>query len=213
MMTINELKNIWLNLVSYNHSNLVFCQESWSEIETAYGQLSRYYHNLSHLIHLLNLAFQYQNNIQDFDTLLFSIFYHDIVYQIPGENNELKSADIAKKRLLMINYPTQKIKKCFSQIIATKNHSAKKELDINWLLDLDLAILGTQRNQYIEYTKKIRQEYAIYPDKIYNQGRSKILNTFLQQKTLYKTQLCQERFEQTARNNLIWELELLSIIE
>ncbi len=209
MMTINELKKIWFNLVNYYHSNFILCQESWSEIETAYGQSSRYYHNLNHLIHLLNLAFQYQNNIEDFDTLLFSIFYHDLVYQIPGENNELKSAEIAKKRLLIFNYPTQKIKKCFAQIIATKNHSAKKELDTNWLLDLDLAILGTQRSKYIEYTKKIRKEYAIYPDKTYNQGRSQILKTFLDQKTLYKTQLCQQRFEQTARNNLIWELELL----
>ena len=37
-------------------------------------------------------------------------------------------ADIAKKRLLMTNYPPQKIKKCFSQIIATKNHSPHSAL-------------------------------------------------------------------------------------
>ena len=127
-MTIDELKKIWLYLVNSYHSNLISSQESWNKIETAYGQSSRYYHNLTHLIHLLNLAFQDQNNIQDFDTLLFSIFSHDIVHQIPGENNELKSAEIAKKRLLMTNYPPQKIKKCFSQIIATKNHSPHSAL-------------------------------------------------------------------------------------
>ena len=88
-------------------------------------------------------------------------------------------------------------------------HSVRKELDTNWLLDLDVAILGTQRSQSIEYTKKIRTEHAIYPDKIYNQGRSKILKTFLEQQTLYKTQLCQQSFEQTARKNIVWELESL----
>ena len=88
----------------YYHSNLIICQENCTEIETAYGKLSRYYHNLNHLIHLINLALQYKNNIEDFETLLVSIFYHDFVYEITGKNNEFKSAEIAKKRLLMLNY-------------------------------------------------------------------------------------------------------------
>ena len=112
-MTIDELKKIWLYLVNSYHSNLISSQESWNKIETAYGQSSRYYHNLTHLIHLLNLAFQDQNNIQDFDTLLFSIFSHDIVHQIPGENNELKSAEIAKKKIINDQLSSPKNKKMF----------------------------------------------------------------------------------------------------
>ncbi|CCQ52544.1 hypothetical protein CWATWH8502_2532 [Crocosphaera watsonii WH 8502] len=49
--------------------------------------MSRYYHNLNHLIHLINLALQYKNNIEDFETLLVSIFYHDFVYEITEKNN------------------------------------------------------------------------------------------------------------------------------
>ncbi len=207
IITSDDLKETWLNLVLSYHSNLTLCQEMWTEIEIAYRQSSRYYHNLNHLIHLVNLAFQYQNYIQDLNTLLFSIFYHDFIYEIPGNNNELESAELAKTRLLMINYPPTNIQKCFSQIIATKNHRVTKEADTNWLLDLDLAILGTNRSQYGEYVKNIRQEYSIYPDKIYNQGRSKVLKGFLEQKNLYKTQLCQDKFEQAARKNLVWELE------
>jgi predicted metal-dependent HD superfamily phosphohydrolase len=207
--TIAQLKKIWFNLVINYSLDLNLSQKLWIEIETIYQQHIRYYHNLDHLIHFVDLALQYQHQIEDFDTFLFSVFYHDFIYQVPGKNNELQSAEVAQKRLLLIHYPDTKIRRCFLQICATENHRASQEEDTNWLIDLDLAILGANRDKYIEYANNIRQEYSIYPDKIYNQGRSKLLNTFLNEKSLYKTKLFQDEFEEVARKNLEWELEQL----
>ena len=41
--------------------------------------------------------------IKDIDSILFSVFYHDIIYKSTSKDNEEKSAEIAKSRLEKIN--------------------------------------------------------------------------------------------------------------
>ena len=204
-----ELKTTWLKLIGQYSLNQSIQKKLWNEIETAYQQPERFYHNLEHLIYLVNLGLQYQAHIEDFDPLLFSIFYHDIIYQIKHKDNEIKSAELAMKRLSLIKYPQRKQRKCYEQIVATKKHELNQDKDTNLLLDFDLAILGEKRSKYLEYAENIRKEYLIYPDHIYNQGRSQVLQRFLERDFLYKTKFFQDKFEETARKNLNWEIEQL----
>ncbi|EAZ91218.1 HD domain-containing protein [Crocosphaera chwakensis] len=201
-----ELKKTWLKLIGQYSINPSLQKKLWSEIETAYQQPERFYHNLEHLIYLVELGIQYQSHIEDFNTLLFAIFYHDIIYQIKEKDNEIKSAELAVEKLSLIKYPQTQIRKCYYQIIATKKHELNQDKDTNLLLDFDLAILGEKRNKYLEYAENIRKEYLIYPDHIYNQGRRQVLQEFLERNFLYKTKLFQDKFEETARKNLNWEL-------
>ncbi|MEM8777403.1 MAG: hypothetical protein AAGF26_00740 [Cyanobacteria bacterium P01_G01_bin.49] len=152
-----NLRETWLQLSSKYSKNLSLQQELLTEIVTAYQESKRFYHNLDHLVYLVDLANQYQTQIEDFDTLLFSIFYHDIIYQVRQKNNEIESAELAAKRLSSLNYPSSKIQKCSRQIRATIDHQFNQESDTNWLLDFDLAILGEARSKYVEYTKNIRK--------------------------------------------------------
>ena len=45
-------------------------------------------------------------------------------------------------------------------------------------LDLDLAIIGTEPNKYLEYAKAIRKEYRWLGDRDYQRGRIKVLTNF-----------------------------------
>ena len=82
-------------------------------------------------------------------------------------------------------------------------------LDGHFMLDIDLSILATGRENYIEYTKQIRTEYAVYPDEVYNPGRVKVLQHFVGMDRIYKTDHFSSLWEERAKQNLEFELGTL----
>jgi len=147
--------------------------------------------------------------IIDWQIIVFSIAYHDSIYNALKQDNEEKSAGLAYERLALINISTDRREKCKEQILATKGHYSSNDADTNYFTDADLAILGSSYLNYKKYTEQIRKEYEIYPDLIYKPGRQKVLNHFLQMPTIYKTAYFIEKYEQQARNNILDELKLL----
>ncbi|MFY8003983.1 MAG: hypothetical protein ACOVNR_04040, partial [Chitinophagaceae bacterium] len=124
--------------------------------------------------------------------------------------NEGDSAKLAMQKLSEIGYPAEKIAKCANMILATKLHELSEDNDTNYLIDADLAILGKGQFDYQKYTEKIREEYSIYPDFMYNNGRKKALQHFLQMSTIYKTEYFFNKYEKQARVNISNELEELN---
>ena len=205
-----DLVETWIELTSKLNVHHTLQETLWYEIITAYQQRKRFYHNLNHILDLVTLAQHYKAEIEDFDSLLFSLFYHDFIYQVKQKNNEIESAKLAVKRLSSLDYPENKISKCYRQIIATQDHRLSQESDTNYLLDLDLSILGGERTKYREYSQNIRREYGMYSEQVYNQGRRQFLERLLYKDFLYKTKLFRDGYEQRARENLSWELARLT---
>ena len=206
---MNDLKTIW-NELAYRHTdNNDLVETLWEEIEKHYTKKKRFYHNLVHLDYMIVKANEHKHAIDDFDVFLFSIFYHDIVYNVKKQDNETRSAEIAKERLIEIGLDLDLIGKCHEQIVATKDHIDSDNNVTNMLVDIDLAILGEDNKTYVEYTKKIRKEYSIYPDFLYNKGRKKALQHFLEMDTIFKTELFQSRYESLARENMQLEVQSL----
>jgi predicted metal-dependent HD superfamily phosphohydrolase len=203
------LKDIFTQLVGRYSNNSALAQTLWLEIEKAYSGKKRYYHNLQHLQNMYNELLCCRDMIADWDTLLFSVFYHDIVYKATSKENEEKSAEAALLRLNEINYPKEKINKCSGQIIATKQHGLSPDSDTNLLTDADLAILGADWDAYLEYSQAVRKEYAIYPDFLYKPGRAKALQHFIDMDTIFKTTYFQDKYQLNAYTNLKKELTLL----
>ncbi len=203
------LKDNFLILALKYTDNLVLVKSLWDEIELAHTYTNRHYHNLDHLQNMYNELLQCKDLIDDWDGILFSLYYHDIVYKVTNGNNEERSAEIAFKRLRSIQLPDAKIETCVTAIIATKHHAAGNNSDINFLLDADMAILGCSWAEYENYFKNVRLEYSIYPDFIYNAGRKKVLKHFLSMQSIYATSHFQVRYEAGSRNNIKKELGFL----
>lgn len=201
-----NLQEIWNQLASKYSGDSQFVKKLWEEIEFSYTNKNRYYHNLGHLEYMIEKAQQYKEKLTDPDTVFFSIFYHDIVYDPKRQDNEQKSAEIARENLSRLGVPSEKIVNCQNQIISTKAHSRSIENDINYLLDFDLAILGESPELYTDYTKKIRKEYSIYPDFLYKRGRKKVLQHFIEMDRIFKTEEFYNNYERQARENMKTEL-------
>lgn len=180
----------------------------WAEVEQHYTHRKRYYHNLNHLAHLLSELEPIESSLQGRDTVLFSLFYHDIVYNALKSDNEKRSADLAAQRMKQIGVPEAMIIACHEQIVATKSHNLSDNPDTNLFTDADLSILGQPWPVYETYCNNVRKEYAIYPDMVYNPGRKKVLRHFLDMECIFKTSHFFSKYEAQARENL--EKELLA---
>ena len=74
--------------------------------------------------------------------------------------------------------------------------------DLKYLLDIDLAILGTLPERFSEYERQIRQEYIWVPSAIYAIKRSEVLSKFKHQTPIYQTKFFQKMLESRAYLNL-----------
>lgn len=207
-MTI-KINDIYSKLISKFSDNEKLKTDYWQEIEKSYSQKSRKYHNLTHLENMILELENVKEETSDYDVMLFSVFYHDIIYKATSKDNEEKSAEVAKKRLEKINISSERITKIYNQILATKSHKRSDDSDTNFLLDADLAILGKDWKVYDNYIQQIRKEYSIYPDFLYNPGRKKVLTHFLEFDEIFKTDHFKEKYEKMARENIQREIPML----
>lgn len=203
------LKTIFIALLKNYSDDEELIDNLWKELEQNYSGKKRFYHTLQHLENLLLQLNQVKEEIHNWDTLLFTLFYHDAVYNSLKADNEEKSAELAEKRMQQLAVPTETIDCCIEQILATKSHNHSTDSDTNYFTDADLFVLGENWETYATYLTNVRKEYSIYPDLIYNPGRKKVLNHFLAMDRIYKTDFFYDRYEKRAKENLQKELDLL----
>ena len=204
-----DLKQIFVKLITNFKNDDTFAHQLWEPIEKAYNEPQRHYHNLEHIRYMVHKALEIESLISNMEVLLFSIYYHDIVYKTTKSNNELKSAELAEKVALEAGMSTDSARLCYRQILATKAHEFSENQDTNYLTDIDLCILGESPEDYNRYAYHIRKEYQIYPGFMYRKGRKKVVRHFLDMDQIFKTTYFFEKYESQARTNLNRELATL----
>ncbi|MGE6356170.1 HD domain-containing protein [Flavobacterium sp. NPDC079362] len=183
-------------------------QQNWTDLEKAYSNKSRHYHNLKHLEDMIECYETYFDKLKLPNEVLFSIFYHDYIYKSSKKDNELRSAEYALS-ILPENIQLDK-QLVFDAICATQQHQHNTNEDINWLIDFDLKILARDWEEYKIYFEQIRKEYSIYPDFLYKPGRAKALKHFLENEFIFQTEEFRDLYEEKARFNIEKEILLLT---
>lgn len=210
-MHTEEIRKYWVLLTNRTSArNPDLAHKTIERIIKKYSGSNRHYHNIDHLSNLVYLQRQYAPFIVDNDSLLYAIYFHDLIYKVTRSDNEERSAQEAVAFLNRIGYPEDKQHKIFAFIAATQKHvNPILDPDLDYLLDFDLHILGARPFQYEAYTRQVRKEYAIYPTFMYRKGRKKVLQHFLSQPEIYKTAVFRDKYELKARENMERELEQL----
>lgn len=208
-MNMTRLKEIFIKLTNSYCLDDVKVSALWQEIVDTYHSSDRYYHNISHLNSMLTELESVKNLIEDWNSILFSLFYHDFIYDVTRLDNEEKSVSIAAQKLSLIGVPAETIDKVSRTILATKSHSKSDENDINFFIDTDISIFWKENVIHKQYFKNVRLEYLIYPSYLFNEGRIKVLQHFLEQSRIYKTNFFLDKYELTARTNIESEIKEL----
>lgn len=209
-MTTPEAQNRWASFAQNYPTDLIPLGDA---VIAAYTQKHRAYHNLRHIQELLDLLERAEHLVENKALLLWAIWYHDVVYQPQRKDNEAQSADWALRDMLAVGLSRNDAEKVHAWIVATLTHevpAAHQCIDVDILMDIDLAILASAPPEYIQYTKQIRQEYKWVPGCMYRKGRKQVLEHFLQMDPIYKTDWARNQWEALAKENLKTEIASLS---
>lgn len=185
----------------HRHYHFSEPQKIFNKLIAAYSEKQRAYHTLQHLYECLVFLDLIRADLNDAYAVALALWFHDALYDPQAKDNELKSAELFEQYLsqdLSIDI-VQKIKRW---ILATQMHKATDELDLQFLLDIDLAILAASPERFAEYEQQIQQEYAWIDPDIYLIKRKQVLAHFYQTEPLYQTEYFQQNFEQKAKENL-----------
>lgn len=206
----NDLQQRWKALSDRQGIFLKKADGHFATIIQHYTESNRHYHNLQHLHAMFRHLQAHEQALENAKAVYLAVFYHDIIYNALRKDNELKSAAFAQKALTDLGWNKPTIELVYALILATQQHRATQATnDFYYLLDADLAILGSDSKTYQWYAQAIRKEYHWVPSVLYKSGRRKVLQHFLERETLYFTLPFQQQFEEQARRNLVEELKYL----
>lgn len=143
---------------------------------------------------------------------LLAAWFHDAVYR-GTSTDEQDSAALAVRELGELGVSHGLIEQVGEFIVATTPAQEVPDpaLPLAHLLDADLSIFASSTSRYREYAIAVRQEYAHVADADFAAGRGAILNAYLDQPAIYRTDTARGLWEDGARANLAREIEELTM--
>jgi predicted metal-dependent HD superfamily phosphohydrolase len=186
-----------------------------SELEAAYAEPPRAYHNFGHVQEVLHRFAEVTAGpgwAQPAEVYL-AVLYHDAVYEAGRKDNEALSADLATAQIARW-LPEQGVDtlRVAELINLTARHGQFSpadfgddgfSLDTRHFLDCDMAILGAQADAFDAYDAGIAEEYrGQVPGFLFRLNRKRFLKGLLARERIYLSDWFHQRYDAAARANL-----------
>eukprot|EP01080_Neovahlkampfia_damariscottae_P008941 gene8941-890_t len=214
---LNFLKNKWISLCKNDNVQNNNSKEWWLKIQNYLTEEHRFYHNFKHIYRLYEHLEEFKNEILKKDEYIFelTIFFHDIIYNCSHGQDEDESNEIFLEFSKETKLKQEDIDRVSNFILSTKNHLSCKSNDNSLLLflDFDLLILGSSKNEYLEYSNNIMNEFL--PKLSNNQEEFKkkridFLKKMIKFENLFFSKIIIQKYQKLAFDNLKMEIDLLS---
>ncbi len=176
--------------------------EMFERLEAAYAESHRHYHTSEHIDFCLDLLHEDRALAPHPDRVELAIWFHDAIYKTSSKKNEEKSADLARSFLLENGVDSAIAESVYGLILATTHDAPVTGTDAEVLVDIDLAILGSDEETFWRFEKNVRKEYQWVPSFLYRKERRKVLESFLDRQSIYACDSFRSRFEAQARMNI-----------
>lgn len=176
----------------------------------AYTEPHRFYHTAGHIAACLHELDGVRNLLCHPDEVEWALWLHDVVYDTHAPDNEEQSACYSEQMLYEARAEESYIHRTTSLILATRHRDTPAGPDAQYLVDIDLAVLGAEYEVFREYEYNIRREYAWVPEPVYREKRQELLVSFLRREYIYNTEFFRHRYERQARENVLWSVERLN---
>ena len=175
-----------------------------SALLAAWAEPHRTYHGTEHLMACLRELDAAPAGAADRAEVEIALWFHDAVYDPRAADNEERSARWAGTALAAAGAPVAVAEEIARLVLLTRHDAAPAAGDAAGALtcDIDLAVLGRPEDEYHDFERRIRAEYAWVPEPVYRLERRRVLERFLGRDPLYGTPHFRERYEAAARRNL-----------
>lgn len=178
---------LWRRLKAEGDGAAVF-----KDLVRRYSEPHRAYHTLDHIDHCLDELEPVRATAGDPDAVELALWFHDAVYRPRATDNEKRSADLVR----LISARAAEL------VLATRHAAPPEDPDAEFVVDVDLAILGQPADRFNRYEAEIRREYAWVPGFLFRRKRAAVLRAFLERPSIFRTPWFRNRYETAARVNL-----------
>lgn len=176
-----------------------------------YGEPHRHYHALAHVEALRGWLGHWRALAHAPRLIEAAIWFHDAVYDTHRDDNEPRSAELAREALRALAWPEADVARVVAMVRATRHHAADlSDADTLLFLDLDLSVLAQRTEVYDAYSAAVRAEFAWVDAARYRAGRMRVLESFVSRDAIYRTPALHAVWESAARANLGRELQGLA---
>ena len=180
----------------------------------SWARWPRAYHDTTHLRaclrHLSALQTTQPDAPQQPQAVALALWFHNAVYMPWRPLNEERSAEWASRFLTAQKLPPSLVQSVHQFVLDTRHDSGPLAGDAQWVVDIDLAVLGQPDAAYRQFERHVRREYFFVRWPRYVAGRSAVLQGFLARARIYGTDWFHARYEETARMNLTHALAALA---
>ncbi|MEP7101606.1 MAG: N-methyl-D-aspartate receptor NMDAR2C subunit [Burkholderiales bacterium] len=182
-----------------------------ARLEAMYGEPQRHYHSLTHIEALLAWLAHWRALAHAPRLIEAAIWFHDAVYDTHRDDNESRSAELARDELRALAWAEADVARVVTMVRATQHHAASlSDADTLLFLDLDLSVLAQRAEVYGAYSAAVRAEFAWVDAPRYRAGRMRVLQSFMTRDAIYRTPALHAAWESAARANLAREHQALA---
>jgi len=171
-----------------------------------YGRWPRRYHDARHLLACVREAEAVRTLSPAPDAIAFALWFHDAIYWPWRRDNEMRSAAQARDAALNLGLGGVFAARVHALVMATAHLAADARTPgdpaADWVLDIDLGILGAHVALVALVGRRLRAEYFFVTPRRWRRGRAAVLRHFLGQESVYRTAHFRDRLEAQARDNL-----------
>ncbi len=176
--------------------------ELFAALAAAWGEPQRVYHGTSHLVDCLQQLDGAPGEGADRRIVEAALWFHDAIYDPRATGNETRSAAWASRALGAAGVASPIGAEVVRLVLLTRHTIPAADPAGRLLCDVDLSVLGREPEEYEEFERRIRAEYAWVPEETYRSVRAEILAGFLRRDPLFLTGHFRRKYEIGARRNL-----------
>jgi len=181
----------------------------YGEVVTRYSEPLRFYHNLWHINHCLQVLEKARHLCWNMDEVEMALWFHDIVYNFGEGDDEKESAFASGLALVKLEVDPNFRDRVRAHILATKHQETPEDPDSRIVADIDISIMGHPEAVYLEGEKRIFWEFEWVPAEVGKVLREKYLRGFLGRDRIFATDYFRDEYEDQARKNLVGSLRRL----
>lgn len=196
-----QFKQYWDDFSCTYQLDADLSQSIYTYLFNAYIESQRSYHTVQHIVECLVLFHQIKKLLDQPFLVELAIWFHDVVYEPQASDNEYQSA-VQMQKWCCSFLTSAQCQTVFEWILHTQHHQPSALLDLSYLLDIDLAILGASFTRFTEYEQQIQQEYSWVLPEQYTLKRAEVLTKFAKMNPIYQTAYFRHHFEKQAKSNL-----------
>lgn len=204
MTSLNRWQSVWRQLGAPESDDELF-----QRLVVCYLEPHRKYHTMQHL----EECFAHLENVRSLaeqpGEVELALWFHDAIYNTRKKDNEERSAEWARESVLAAGLTNDRANRIYELVMATMHDAIPVGRDAEVLVDIDLAILGSDVARFDEYEVQVREEYSWVPEPLYRAARSKVLQGFANRPHIYSTEYFRTKYETRAHENIVRSLARL----